>query len=155
GRGVVTRRAGRGMRRSLVVVEIALAVVTLAGAGMLLRSLWHLQSSELGFDPRSTLTAKVALSAREYNDVRGTLFFDQLLERLRQFPGVRAAGASAWLPVVDAGGLWGVKRDGQPESVRWPSAVPQHVTTGYFHAIGIPVIAGRDFTPDDRAGSPF
>jgi putative ABC transport system permease protein len=154
-RGVVSRRAGRGVRRLLVVVEVALAVVTLAGAGMLLRSLWHLQSNDLGFDPRATLTAKVALSAREYNDVRSTLFFDQLLERLRQVPGVRAAGAAAWLPVVDAGGLWGVKRDGQPESVRWPSAVPQHVTTGYFRAIGIPIIAGRDFTPDDRIGSPF
>ncbi len=155
GRGVVTRRAGRGVRRSLVVAEVALAVVTLAGAGMLLRSLWHLQNSDLGFDPRGTLTAKVALSAREYNDTRSALFFDQLLERLRQLPGVRAAGASAWLPVVDAGGLWGVQQEGKPASVQWPMAVPQHVTTGYFRAMGIPIVAGRDFTGSDRIGSPF
>ena len=155
GRGVVTRRAGRAVRRSLVVVEVALAVVTLAGAGMLLRSLWHLQSSDLGFDPRATLTAKVALSAREYNGVRSTLFFDQLLGRLRQLPGVQAAGAAAWLPVVDAGGLWGLQQEGKPAADRWPTAVPQHVTTGYFRAMGIPIIAGRDFAADDRLGSPF
>ena len=154
-RGVMTRRAGRGVRRSLVVGEVALAVVTLAGAGMLLRSLWHLQNNDLGFDPRATLTAKVALSAREYNDVRSTLFFDQLLGRLRQLPGVRAAGAGAWLPIVDAGGLWGMQQEGKPASVQWPMAVPQHVTTGYFQAMGIPIIAGRDFTADDRIESPF
>ena len=155
GRGVVTRRSGRGVRRALVVTEVALAVVTLSGAGMLLRSLWHLQSNDLGFDPRATLTAKVALSARNYGDARSVVFFNQLLGRLRALPGVRDAGAAAWLPVVDAGGLWGVRQEGKPDAVDWPTAVPQHVTTGYFGAMGIPIVAGRDFTADDRVGSPL
>jgi putative ABC transport system permease protein len=155
GRGLVTRRSGRRARRVLVVTEVALAVVTLTGAGMLLRSLWHLQSYDLGFDPRATLTAKVALNPREYNDVRSVLFYDQLLTRLRAVPGVREASAAAWLPVVDAGGLWGVDKEGRPESAQWLMAVPQHVTTGYFRAMGMPIIAGRDFNAGDRIGTPF
>jgi putative ABC transport system permease protein len=154
GRGVVARRSGRGVRRTLVVAEVALAVVTLTGAGMLLRSLWHLQNTDLGYDPRATLTAKLALNAREYNDARANIFFDQLLTRLRAIPGVRSAGAARWLPVVDAGGLWGLAREGQAPSVQWPMAVPQNVTPGYFRAIGIPIIAGRDFSDADHAGTP-
>jgi putative ABC transport system permease protein len=155
GRGVVNRHVGRGVRGMLVVAEVALAVVTLSGAGMLLRSLWHLQSYDLGFDPRATLTAKVALSAREYTDERSTIFFDQVIGRLRAIPGVREAAAAKWLPVVDAGGLWGVAQEGKPESAQWALAVPQNVTPGYFGAMGIPIIAGHDFTDADRVGAPF
>jgi putative ABC transport system permease protein len=153
GRGAVTRRSGRKVRGTLVVSEVALAVVALAGAGMLLRSLWNLESSDLGFDPRAALTAKVALDARQYDDARAVLFFEQLLQQVRAIPGVREAGASRWLPVVDAGGLWGLQREGVAPSVQWPMAVPQNVTTGYFRAMGIPIVAGRDFDASDRAGA--
>src|SRR4029453_8509990 len=98
--------AGRA-RRALVAAEVMLAVVTLAGAGLLLRSLWNLQGAPLGIEPRNVLTAKVTISQREYDDSRAAVFFDQVLERVRALPGVRAAGASGWLPVVHAGGLWG------------------------------------------------
>jgi predicted permease len=147
--------AGRA-RRALVAVEVMLAVVTLAGAGLLLRSLWNLQGASLGIDPRNVLTAKVTISAREYDDARATVFFDQLLERVRALPGVRAAAASGWLPVVDAGGLWGFQVEGRSyEETRWPLAVPQQVTPGYFGAVGMPLVAGRDFTSADRESSPF
>jgi predicted permease len=128
----------------------------LTGAGLLLRSLWHLQGEGTGFDARQVLTAKVSISAREYNDARAAAFFEQLTTRLRAAPGVTAVGASGWLPVVDAGGLWGFRPEGGifPEG-RWPSAVPQQVTPGYFAAVGLPLIQGRDILPTDRDGTPY
>ena len=156
GRVVSTHGATRRVRRSLVVAEVALAVTTLSGAGMLLRSLWHLQGENLGFDPRGVLTAKVALLQREYDDRRTAVFYSQLESRLSALPGVRAAGASGWLPVVDAGGLWGFRpENGNYPEGRWPSAVPQQATPGYFAAAGLPLIAGRVFTNADVDGAPL
>jgi len=156
GRVVSAHGATRRVRRSLVVAEVALAVVTLSGAGMLLRSLWHLQGEDLGFDARGVLTAKVALLPREYNEARTVLFYSQLEARLSALPGVQAAGASGWLPVVDAGGLWGFRpENGNYPEGRWPSAVPQQATPGYFAAVGLPLIAGRVFTNSDVDGAPF
>ncbi len=141
-------------RRALVVGEMVLAVTMLSGAGMLLRSLWHLQSAGLGFEARGVLTAKVSISSREYSDERAAVFFDELLERLRAIPGVRAASAAGWLPVTGAGGLWAYRPEGgeYPEG-RWPSAAPQQVMPQYFKAIGIPLVAGRDFSRDDHLGN--
>ena len=156
GRVVSAHGATRRVRRALVVAEVALAVVTLSGAGMLLRSLWHLQGEDLGFDTRGVLTAKVALLPREYDEARTAVFYSQLEARLSALPGVRAAGASGWLPVVDAGGLWGFRpENGNYPEGRWPSAVPQQATPGYFAAVGLPLIAGRVFTNADVDGSPL
>jgi len=156
GRVVSAHGATRRVRRALVVVEVALAVVTLSGAGMLLRSLWHLQGEDLGFDPRGVLTAKVALLPREYDDRRTTIFYSQLESRLAALPGVLAAGASGWLPVVDAGGLWGFRpENGNYPDGRWPSAVPQQATPGYFAAAGLRLTAGRGFTNADNDGAPL
>jgi putative ABC transport system permease protein len=140
-------------RRALVVAEMAVAVAMLAGAGMLLRSMWHLQQAGLGFRPDGVLTAKISLSARRYDDARANVFFGQLLARVRAIPGVRSAGASGWLPVVDAGGLWAYRPDngGVYPDGRWPAAVPQQATPGYFSTIGIPLLEGRDFNDADRA----
>ena len=138
-------------RRVLVAAEVALAVVTLAGAGLMLRSLWSLQGADLGFEPRGVLTAKVALSERDYDDAHSVQLFDELLQRVRRFPGVQGAAAARWLPVVDAGGLWGYRVEGRSYSqIGWPSAVPQNVTPGYFATMGFPLLAGRDFTAADR-----
>ncbi|HEV8498350.1 MAG TPA: ABC transporter permease [Gemmatimonadaceae bacterium] len=156
GRVVDSRGGARAMRRTLVVAEIGLAVVTLSGAGMLLRSLWNLQHADLGFEPHGVLTAKIALPANAYDDARTPILFAQLLDRVRALPGVKSAGASGWLPVVDAGGLWGFRPEGgnYPDG-RWPQAVPQQATPGYFEAIGIPIIAGRGFTASDAADAPL
>jgi putative ABC transport system permease protein len=156
GRSVASTGGARIVRRTLVVAEMALAVIATSGAGMLLRSLWKLQGAKLGFEPAGVLTARVSISRVEYDDVRAAVFFRELLDNTRAVPGVRAAGAAGWLPVVDASGLWGYRPEGgsYPDG-RWPSAAPQQVTTGYFAAMRIPIIAGRDFDERDRAGAPL
>ena len=143
------------MRRALVVAEVSLAVVMLCGAGMLLRSLVNLQSADLGFAPANVLTAKVSLSG--YNEQRATVFYSELLARVRAVPGVQAAGAAGWLPVVEAGGLWGLLAEGQSYErlLQAPTAVPQQVTPGYFKAMGLEVVAGREFTDADRTSGPY
>lgn len=147
--------ASRRLRRTLVIAEVALSVVMLCGAGALLRSLMTLQRSDLGFDARSVLTAKVSTLA--YDEPRSIVFFTQLLERVRAIPGVTAAGAAGWLPVVDAGGLWGLLAEGQSYDrlARGPVAVPQQATPGYFKAMGLAVVRGREFSGDDRESGPY
>ncbi|HKN64650.1 MAG TPA: ABC transporter permease, partial [Gemmatimonadaceae bacterium] len=155
GRTTGTQAASRAARRVLVMAELALALITLTGTGMLVRSLWNLQHARLGFDPRNVFTASVALSTREYDDPRAALFFDQLLSDLRSRPGVVAAGAAGWLPVVNAGGLWGVTPEGrQFVPGQMPSAVPQQITPGYLRAMGLDLLAGRDFEANDGVTSP-
>lgn len=154
--GKAVQTAGsRAVRRALVIAEVALCVVTLCGASMLLRSLIHLQSNDMGFEYASALTAK--LSPLGYSEGRAVTFYSQVLARARALPGVVAAGAVGSLPVVDATGLWGLAAEGQsydnvPEA---PTAAPLQVTPGYFSAMGMPIVQGRDFTDDDRESGPF
>ncbi|HKV51531.1 MAG TPA: ABC transporter permease [Gemmatimonadaceae bacterium] len=163
--GDVLRDAGRvlgahggtgSVRRALVVAEVALAVVAVGGAGMLLRSLWNLEGRQLGFEPHDVLTATVSISRTDYTDAHATVFFDQLVTRVRALRGVRAVGAVGWLPVVDAGGLWGYRVEGGDyTSAQWPDAVPQQITPGALPALGIPLVAGRDITVADGPAAPL
>ena len=156
--GRASSQGGSGrVRRSLVVAEVALAVVMLCGAGVLLRSLLTLQAADLGFDPRSVLTARVSPTRNDYDESRSIVFYAQLLERVRAIPGVLSAGAAGWLPVVDNGGMWGLLAEGQSYDrlPRGPVAVPQQATAGYFQAMGLRVIAGRGFTDADRESGPY
>ena len=146
--------AARGAREALVVAELTLAVITLAGSGMLLRSLRNLEARELGFDPRQVLTARIGLSTRGYDDARAASFYEQLLTAVRGLPGVVGAGAANWLPIVDAGGLRGARpdeRDYPPG--QFPQVVPQWATPGFLPAMGIPLLSGRDFTSADTPAS--
>jgi putative ABC transport system permease protein len=162
--GDALRRAGRNfraasssrVRRAIIAAEVALAVVILSGATMLLRSLVNLQQMDMGFEPQRVLTVEVS-PASSYTEERATLFYTELLARVRALPGVEHAGAAGWLPVVDAGGLWGILAEGQDYSniERGSSAVPQQVTPGAFAALGIRMLEGRDFTVDDRGDGPY
>lgn len=154
--GKTARHAGsHRVRRALVAAEVALAVVTLMGAGVLLRSLANLESNDVGFDARSVFTASVS-PLGNFDESRTLTFYAQLLQRVRAIPGVRAAGAARWLPVVDVGGLWGLLPEGQSYETmaQGPMAVPQQVTPGYFAAMGMRV-TGRDFNDADRGGGPY
>jgi predicted permease len=101
------------------------------------------------------LTAKVSLT--RYDEVRAAAFFNELIARVAELPAVEAVGAAGWLVVAEAGGLWGVLAEGQSyDSIaQGPLAVPQQVTPGYFAAMGIPLLRGRDVSAQDDASGPF
>ncbi|MFL6232025.1 MAG: ADOP family duplicated permease [Thermoanaerobaculia bacterium] len=149
---------GRGTRARglLVVVEMALAVVLLAGAGLLIRSFSRLQNVDPGFRAGHVLTFKVTLPQGKYpDDPRVRAFTSALLERAAALPGVTAAGATAF----------GLPLSGEDESLTFtvagrPPAPPGKeesiriatVTPGYFKLLGIRVTRGREFLPQDRDG---
>lgn len=154
GKGASAGSSSTRARRVLVVSEVALAVVLLSGAGMLVRSLVHLHRQDLGFDAASVLTAKVSPSGSRYTDTTTMQFWAQLAERARALPGVEAAGAVRWLPVVDQGGSWSIAVDAKDFARGdFHVAVPQEVTPGSFAAMGIKLLEGRDLNDADRAST--
>jgi predicted permease len=155
-----TGRQGRGMaraRRVLVVSEVALTVVILTAAGLMLRSLWRLQSIDLGFRTDNVLTMRVGLPPGDYQGDRPVLFYQTLLDRVRGLRGVDAAGAVADLPIADGWSVWSILIDGAPMTSvsAAPSAMREQVTPEYFEALKIRVTSGRVFTEADRAGAPL
>ena len=150
---------GRGLARArsiMVISEMALAVVMLAGAGLMIRSLSKLQSIDLGFHPEQVLTMRVSLP-RSYDAERNALFYRTFLERVRAMPGVRAAAVVGDLPIGDENSMWSILVDGAPMTsvANSPSAMPQQITPEYFETMRIPVLRGRAFTERDRAGAPL
>ena len=114
GRGAVTSRAGARLRGTLVVIEMALAVMLLAGAGLLLRSFVRLQAVDPGFRPDRTLSFELTLPDSRYQaDAKRVAFFDQLLSGLRALPGVSSAG-NGHGAAVDRHGLQHLLRDRGP-----------------------------------------
>ena len=147
--------ARQRFRNGLVVVEMALAVVLLVGAGLMLRSLWALQRVPLGFEPSGVLTMRIALPAASYEQPEQVeLFFRQLLDRVRQLPGVRAAGAARSLPLGSPIGDFGLMVEGyQPPPGTNAKGDWQIVTDGYFAAMGERVVRGRGIEATDTADS--
>jgi putative ABC transport system permease protein len=154
GKGASGNRSSTRARRMLVVSEVALAMVLLCGAGMLVRSLLYLHQQDLGFDPAGALTANVSLNANTYDAPRTIAYHQQLVERARQVHGVAAVGAARWLPIAEAGGAWDIRVEGKEfPPAQTPAPTPQEVTPGWFAAMGIRILYGRDFTDQDRAGT--
>jgi putative ABC transport system permease protein len=155
------RTSGHGAsalaRRGLVVAEVALAVVMLAGAGLLVRSLVKLQEIDLGFDPSNVLTMQVTLPPGKYNDTTADAYLQQLLARASRLPRARAAAAVSYLPISGSDNGWSIMIDGRvlKTIAESPSARPENVTPDYFRAMSIRVIRGRGFTEQDRMGAPL
>jgi putative ABC transport system permease protein len=143
-------------RALLVVAETALALVLLAGAGLMLRSLLRLQAIDPGFDPRHVLAVHVELPDARYPDERRRAdFFRAALERLASLPGAQAAGAVFPLPMGGDRLIFSFGIEGRPvaEADR-PSAGYYVVSPDYFRAMGIHLMSGRAFTERDREGAP-
>ena len=163
--GKTSSQAGVGRARgALVVAEVALAVVLLTGAGLMMRSMWKLQSIDLGIRPERVLTMRVSFPEPRPtpNDPDGpsrtiVQFYRDLTERVQALPGVRSVGVVGDLPIGDGNSMWSILIDGAPQVpvAQAPSAMPQQVTPGYFRTLGIPVLRGREFTAEDRDGAPF
>ena len=139
-------------RHALVVVEMALAVVLLVGAGLMLRSLWALQRVQLGFDPSQVLTMRLSLPAASYQTPEQVVdFYNRLLDRVRALPGVRVAGAVRALPLGSTIGDFGLRVEGfTPTPGTGAKGDWQIATPGYLEAMGERVIRGRGITADDK-----
>ena len=156
GRGAVTSRGGARVRGLLVVAEMALAVMLLAGAGLLMRSFMRLQSVDPGFNPAQTLSFELSLPDSHYEEEpKQVAFFDQLLPRLRALPGVRAADAVMMLPLTGNNFNISFAVAGRPPvpPALQPSMEVRVATPGYFSEMGIPLKRGRGFSDEDTAGT--
>jgi putative ABC transport system permease protein len=152
-RGSARTTAGHDWtRRSLVVAEVALALVLLVSAGLLLHSLERLFAVDTGFETAQLLTMQVQISGRRYDDnALRSRFYDQSLEAVRHVPGVTAAAYTSLLPLSgDQYGEYGAHfEDGHGYDV-----FRYVVTSGYFEATGIALRRGRLLNENDKAGAP-
>jgi putative ABC transport system permease protein len=142
-------------RRTLVVAEIALAVVMLSGAGLLVRSLLNLQAVDLGFKPERLLTMDVSMPRPRYNDTTSDEFIRQVIARVAHLPGVQVASAVSYLPIAGSDNAWSILIDGHVVSriSEAPYARPENVTPDYFRAMSIRMLRGRAFTEQERIGA--
>jgi putative ABC transport system permease protein len=144
-----------GVRRTLVVAEIAIALVLLAGAGLLLKSFLRLRAVDPGFDPAQVITLNLDLPDASYPDAaRLQQFHQRLLERLRQVPDVAAVGLVNWRPLGNMHMSGDFTVDGQGTAPDLIVDKPA-VSSGYFAAMGIRLLRGREFDGHDVAdGNP-
>jgi putative ABC transport system permease protein len=155
-RGATSDGSTHAVRRALVVAELALALTLLTGAGLLVKSFGRLQNVDPGFDPDNLLTFNIALPMTRYRtDTAQIAFFDAVLPRLAQVPGIKAIGATSVLPF---GGSWttsSLEIEGYqvPRGEPGPWGDRRDVSAGFFEAMRIPLLQGRTLTEDDRAGT--
>jgi putative ABC transport system permease protein len=156
GRGLSSGRSGR-VRSALVVGQMALAMMLLAGAGLLARSFMQLQNVKPGFDTGKALTFTLALPDSAYGtDARRAAFFAELIPRLEALPGAGPAGATLGLPLNRRRFNISFEiRDNPPlPPAQQPSMEMRPVTDGYFKALGIPIVKGRAFNTGDTSTAP-
>jgi putative ABC transport system permease protein len=142
------------LRRALVVGEIAVSVALVAAALLLTRSFARLLAVDGGFNAAHVLTLRTSLPATTYQDAPAMVrTYAEIGRRLRDSPGIDAAGAVTGLPLRSTRGDWGIRLEGDASGDRTKAADWQVVTPGYFEALGTPVRAGRTFTGADAADS--
>jgi len=146
------------LRKTLLTVEIGATVVLLIAAGLLLKSFWRLRKTDVGCATDNVLTMSYSLPAKKYDSPeKANSFNETLLEQVRTMPGVRAAGLGSTVPGAGAGedDIFTIPEHppmapGTPQ----PDALFRTADPGYFSALQIPLLKGRFFTSDDRAGRP-
>jgi putative ABC transport system permease protein len=169
GRSTTEGREHRRFRSVLVVTEVALALVLTTGAALMIRSFAHLQGGNLGFDPAGVTTARVLLPGRWNRAAtspaaeprygapeKKRAFFEHVLARLRETPGVEAAGATTYLPLSGWSGGQAFEIEGRPPAspTEEQEAMPQSANEDYFRAMRIPVRKGRGIAATDVATAP-
>ena len=149
-------RSGIGGRRerirsALVVTEVACSIVLLVGFGLLTRALWRVQSTNPGFRAEGVLTLRTALPLPRYQEPEAREpFYRHVLAETRRLPGVTGAAYTSFLPIVVGGGIWPVQIEGSPEDMaNRRTASLRFVTPGFFAAMGIPLLSGRDVRQTD------
>jgi putative ABC transport system permease protein len=160
GRGSSGDRKSQRLRSGLVVAEIAIALVLLAGGGLLLKSLWNMHRVDPGFRSENVLTLRVYPRSGSYTEPEEvTHLYEQLTGRVASLPGVTKAGAINFLPMWGGQNCEFVWRDDRPMPTTMEELAQYDgprclevrvVTPGYFQAMGIPVVRGRGFTEQDN-----
>jgi predicted permease len=153
------RSSGIGSRsalRALLIAELAITLVLMVGSALAVRSFIRLSNVPPGFDPQSVIAAEIELPASDYKTVEQcATFFHNAVQRVREIPGVESVGASGRLPLLgfNQGSAYQVEGQNIPPK-DWLSADVRIITPEYFHTIGIPLLAGRDYNDSDSANSP-
>jgi putative ABC transport system permease protein len=158
-KGGVRITSGTNRRlRLFAVTQIALSFVLLAGAGMILSALVAVQNARTGYDMHQVLAIDVPLPIESFGP-KAVAFFDRAMSRIAALPGVERVAAGNFVPWRDAGGTFAgnvsfavdgyTPADGEEN----PRARLRNVTPGFFGALGVPIVAGRDFTAEDRGNS--
>jgi putative ABC transport system permease protein len=148
----------RRVLSALVVAEVALSLVLLAGAGLLIRSFMRLQDVHPGFRSEGLLTARIQLPASRYEDDRkAAAVFTDTVQRVVTLPGVRSAAGISFLPLAGPGigTSFYVADRPEPAPGEYPTTEVRPITPHFFETMGIPRLAGRDFQPSDTADSPL
>jgi predicted permease len=140
----------------LVISEVTLAIVLLLGAGLLVKSFVRLRGVDSGFRPDRILSLTVWPTKAKYPDAPSrSAFFEQVVNSLRDLPGVEAVGANVTLPMTYIGmSTTGLEIEGHPGAADNDQISVGVVNADYFHALGIPLKKGRCFTEQDRANAP-
>jgi predicted permease len=157
GRGASSSRRHNRLRKLLIVGEVALSVVLLAGAGLMFRSFLQLQSVDTGFTSQQVLTLRLSPAGSNYRkDGDYIAFYEQAMKRISAIPGVAAVGAINTLP-LDKGPTAGFRIEGRPPLTtdKWPGANYRTVSTDYFRAMNISVSQGRAFNERDTENAPL
>jgi putative ABC transport system permease protein len=149
--GGVRSAAGR-LRVLIMAGQVAVAVVLIVGASLLTRSVLALSFVDRGFEPRHLVTATLALPDYRFDPARRAAFVDTLLTRLREVPSVQHAAAANVVPLMQREALMAFQMPG-PNGMRDVHAASRIVSPGYFAALGMRLVSGRDFTAADTAHS--
>jgi predicted permease len=153
--GSVVSAAHVRLRKGLVVAQVLLSLVLLVGSGLFARSLWNLRALDPGFRVEHLLTFSVDPGLSGYGPAQMRDFFARLQARLAEQPGVLAASLAANTPLTDNLSMSTVVVDGyQPKDGEDMNPHVNSVGPGFFKTMGIPLVAGREFTDADAAGAP-
>jgi predicted permease len=144
------------LRNAFVVVEIALALLLLVGAGLCIKGFQKARQVDVGFNPQNLLVAGLRIGMHGYNRTNGLAFYRQLHERLSALPGVKQAALASWFPLGFEGGpRLNVQAEGYDRKPNEDTTVPYAITSPrYFETLQIPVVAGRDFRDSDDPDAP-
>jgi predicted permease len=154
GQRTASAMRGAGLRGALTVAQVAISLVLMAGAGLTVRSLWHLGRVDPGFDPQNLLTMTVSLSGSDITATEDVVaFYRTLPEALGAVPGVTAVSGVNVPPISggDSEGQLSVEGAPFPPGDE-PSASYRRTLPGYFRTMEIPLLRGRDFAPEDGTG---
>jgi putative ABC transport system permease protein len=143
-------------RGTLVVAEVALALVLMVSAGLLLRSLERLFAIDPGFTPSHILTMRLEVTGRTYeSDSAVYLYFQKVVDAVRRVPGVTSAAFTSQLPLSGDGDTYGAHFESSPTGRNESAVFRYGVTPGYFETMGIALVRGRSLATTDRAGAPL